>query len=188
MPTYRPFAVLISNFLRWFRLLFLSVVVVSPNREDLEEAFFSAGGSRGAGEGGAGGAGGGASTGGGGGGSDVAVVGGSGGSSLHNRPTSSFALDPPHFKLQHPLLEIASGSGSGSVSGSSSGSGSLSGPGSGGAGRGGSGRAGRSLWQQQVCVCVRVCPPLIDLSASLGSKFEVDLLDFPFSADSVWSG
>lgn len=63
----------------------------------------------------------------------------------HNRPASSFALDPPHVERQSPLLEFASGLGSAS-SGSGSGSGS-----SGGAGGSDSGgRAGLSAWQQQV--------------------------------------
>ncbi|CAN0137212.1 unnamed protein product, partial [Scytosiphon promiscuus] len=96
-------------------------------REDLEEAFLSAGGARedrqggGPAEGkgkrpGGGGKGGAAS---GPGASGVGVA-GSSGNYLQTRPTSSFALDPPHLKRQQPLLGTASGSGSGSGPGSGS--------------------------------------------------------------------
>ena len=120
----------------------------STNRDDLEDVFLSAGGARGAAGGGGGGGGGGGEGGGGAastvGGSGVGSSGGGGGGSVYNnRPTSSFALDPPHFERQSPLLGVASGSGSGSGRGSGS---------SGGAGSSGDsgGKAGTLPWQQQV--------------------------------------
>ncbi|CAB1116053.1 unnamed protein product [Ectocarpus sp. CCAP 1310/34] len=120
-------------------------------REDLEDAFIRAGGARG-GRGATGAEGerervaaGGASTST---GAVAGVAGGASGGSLHNRPMSSFALDPPHLKRQRPLLGIASGcSGSGSGSG---GSGGASGGGLGGGREASSGRAGLSCWQQKV--------------------------------------
>ena len=120
----------------------------STNRDDLEDVFLSAGGARGAAGGGGGGGGGGGEGGGGAastvGGSGVGSSGGGGGGSVYNnRPTSSFALDPPHVERQSPLLGVASGSGSGSGRGSGS---------SGGAGSSGDsgGKAGTLPWQQQV--------------------------------------
>ena len=94
-------------------------------RDDLQQAFISEGRARGEIGGGGGGGGGGS---GGGAGSSV--------NPAHNRPISSFALDPPHMH-ERAMLPHASGSGSGP------------------AGDIGWRRneAGLSQWQRQVCDC-----------------------------------
>lgn len=93
-------------------------------RDDLQQAFISESRARGEVGGGGGGGGGGA---------------GSSGNATHDRPTSSFALDPPHMH-ERVMLPHASGAGSGPA--------------------GGIGRRkkekGLSQWQRQVCMFVCV--------------------------------